>query len=80
MTDGLIHHYPLRGDLNNIIDPTLPASRTSTELGPDRFNKANSSLSNLDPATVDAIIIPNETMNGLLDFTVCLWVNMAERN
>lgn len=68
----MIHHYPFKGTLDNVIDNSKPATNVGTTYGQNRFNEDNSAINTNN--VLSYITIPPSTMTGLLDFTVSLWV------
>lgn len=58
------------------MDPSKPATGYTIKLGDDKDGTANNAMK-MDNS-VETCQIPPETMNGLVDFTVTLWVNFQE--
>lgn len=65
--------------MENVIDQSKPGDDTnySITLGTDRFGKASSTLEMVGGPT-SWIIFPNEILNGLIDFTISVWIKPVD--
>lgn len=61
--------------MENVIDSTKPGDDTnySITLGTDRFGKASSTCE-MAAGSTSWIIFPNEILDGILDFTLSVWL------
>lgn len=61
--------------MENVIDPSKPGDETnySITLGTDRFGKASSTCE-MAAGSTSWIIFPNEILDGLIDFTISVWI------
>lgn len=69
---GLVAHYPFTDGLSDTVGSNADAVNVGASLTEDRFGNANSAYLFTDD--FNTIQIPDSTVNGLVDYSISLWI------
>lgn len=78
VTNGLIHSYPFRDSVENIVEPSSPATNFGVSFKEDRHgNKRGAANGN---GGMSYFELPPSTMAGLTDLTITMWIKIDVYN
>lgn len=70
---GLKQYFPFRGNSNNVVNPSLSGTPYKAKLDVDKYGNSDKALK-FEYGDIGRIVLPNEVLAGLSDFTLTLWI------